>query len=102
MRVNRENITPPTQKKTKVATKAKPAETVPEAVSSPQAPVLPVSTNNEDTTTSLVNSTTPGSLTITKKRGPSTLARIATGKGEQESLTHPRNGTPQATVLRSN
>ena len=102
MRVSRENVTPPTPKKIKVATKAKPAETVPDAISPPQAPVLPVSTKNEDTTTSLVNRIATGSLTLPKNRGPSTIATIATGKREHESLTHPRNGTPQATVLRSN
>ena len=61
-----------------------------------------MSTKNEDMLTSLVKGISTGSLTLSKNGGPCTLATIATGKEEQESLTHPGNGTPQATVLRSN
>ena len=50
MRVNRENITKLTIKKTKVATKAKPTETMREADSSPQAPGLPMPNMDEKVT----------------------------------------------------
>ena len=83
MRINRNNITQLTQNKTKVATKAKPAETVPEADSSPQVPGLPMPNIDEKVTTS-------------------TAATISTGKGERVSLTYSRNGMPQATVLHQN
>ena len=80
MCINRKNITQFTIKKTKVATKAKPTETMREADSSPQAPGLPMPNMDEEVMTS-------------------TIATITTGKGEQVSLTHSKNGMPQATVL---
>ena len=83
MCINQENITQLTENKTKVATKAKPTETMREADSSPQAPGLPMPNMDEE---------------VTK----STIATITTGKGERVSLTHSKNGMPQATVLYRN